>query len=103
MTKIHNVESKIEDLRISMYETITIQVLNSFDSFFTQFVSILSHEAREKAKLSILESLVKYLEDEELQIQNQKKAIANYAKPLTKKKPTLHSNQLKDSQDPESI
>lgn len=68
-----------------MDEAITIQVLNSLDSSFTQFLGILSHEAREKAKLPTLENLAKSLEDEELWIKNQDKATANYAKQLTKK------------------
>lgn len=37
MTKIRDVKSEIEDLDITMDEAITIQVLNSFDSFFAQF------------------------------------------------------------------
>lgn len=68
MTKIRDVKSEIEDLEITMDEAITIQVLNSLDSSFAQFLGILSHEAREKDKLPTLENLVKSLEDEELQM-----------------------------------
>ena len=35
MTKIRNVKSGIEDLEITIDEAITIQILNSLDSFFT--------------------------------------------------------------------
>ncbi len=66
MTKIQDVKSEIEDVKITMDEAITIQVLNSLDSSFTQFLGILSHEAREKDKLLTLENLAKSLEDEEL-------------------------------------
>lgn len=63
MTKIRNVKSKDEDFAITIDKTITIQILNSLDLSFTQFLQILSHEAREKAKLLILGSLAKFLED----------------------------------------
>ncbi len=66
MTKIQDVKSKIKDLEITMDEAITIQVLNSLNSFFTQFLGILSHDAREKDKLPTLENLAKSLEDKEL-------------------------------------
>ena len=78
--KIRDVKSEIEDLEITMDEVITIQVPSSFDSFFAQFFGILSHEAREKKKLPKLETLVKSLEDEKLQIKHQDRATANYAK-----------------------
>ncbi len=80
MNKICEVKSEIEDLKITMDEIITIQVPNSFDSFFAQFLDILSHEAREKKKLPKLETLAKSLEDDKLQIKNQDRATANYAK-----------------------
>ncbi len=101
MTKIRDVKSEIEDLEITMDEAITIQVLNSLDSSFTEFLGILSHEAREKAKLPTLESLAKSLEDEELRMKNQDKATANYAKRFTKMKAKSPSNQPEDAQDPE--
>ena len=66
MTKIRDVKSEIEDLKIPMDKAITIQVLNSLDSSFTQFLGILSHEAREKDKLPTLKNLAKFLEDKEL-------------------------------------
>lgn len=34
MTKIRNIKSEIENLGITINETITIQVLNFFDLFF---------------------------------------------------------------------
>ena len=86
MTKIRDVKSEIEDLEITIDEAITIQVLNSLDSSFAQFLGILSHEAREKEKLPTLESLAKSLEDEELRMKNHDKATANYAKRFPKKK-----------------
>ena len=66
MTKIRNVKSEIKDLEITIVEAITIQVLNLLNSFFIQFLGILSHTTREKAKLSTFKSLAKSLEDEEL-------------------------------------
>lgn len=96
MTKIRDIKSEIEDLGITMDEAITIQVLNSFDSSFTQFLDILSHEARGKAKLPILESLAKSLEDEELRIKNQDNATANYAKRFMKKKGKSPATQVED-------
>ncbi len=48
MSKICDVKSEIEDLEITIDEAIKIQVLNSLDSSFAKFFSILSHEAREK-------------------------------------------------------
>ncbi len=81
--------------------TITIQVLNSLDSSFTLFLGILSHEDREKAKLSTLGSLAKSLEDKELRMKNQDKATANYAKQFTKKKAKSPLNLPEDFQHPE--
>ena len=98
MTKIRDVRSEIEDLEITMDEAITIQVLNSLDSSFAQFLGILSHEARKKEELPILESLAKSLEDEELRMKIQDKATANYAKRFTKKK-GKPSTQSEDSED----
>ena len=66
MTKIRNVKSEIEDLEITIDKAITIEVLNSLDLSFILFFGILSHDIREKAKLSILESLAKSLEDKKL-------------------------------------
>ena len=99
MTKIRDVKSEIEDLEITIDEAITIQVLNSLDSSFAQFLGILSHEAREKEKLPTLESLAKSLEDEELRMKNQDKATANFAKRFTKKKgkPSTRSEDSEDS------
>lgn len=72
-----------------MDKAITIQVLNFFDLSFAQFFSILHHKAREKEKLSALESVTKLLKDKKLQIKNQDKVTANYAKQFTKKKGKL--------------
>ena len=86
MTKIRDVKSEVENLKITIDEAITIQVLNCLDFFFAHFLGILSHEAREKKKLPTLESLAKSLENKELQMKNQDEATANYVKQLTKKK-----------------
>ena len=66
MTKIRNVKSEIENLGITIAKAIIFQVLNSFDSSFTQFLGILSHKAREKKKLLSLKSLAKFLENKKL-------------------------------------
>ena len=99
MTKIRDVRSEIEDLEITMDEAITIQVLNSLDSSFEQFLGILSHEAREKEKLPTLESLAKSLEDEELRMKNQDKATTNYANRFSRKKdkPLTRPEDVEDS------
>lgn len=73
--------------------------MKSLDSFFTQFLGILSHKAREKAVLPRLENLIKSLEDKELQIKNQDKTTTNFTRRFTKKKAKLLLNQPKDSQD----
>ncbi len=91
-------KSEIEDFEIIMDEAITIEVLNSLDFFFAQFLGILSRKAREKEKLLILEGLAKSLEDQELQMKIQDKAKANYAKRFTKKKEKL-STRSEDSED----
>lgn len=66
MTKIYNIKSKIKDLKITIDEAITIQILNLFDLFFTQFPGILSYNAKKKTKLFIFESLTKLLKDKKL-------------------------------------
>ncbi len=96
MTKICDIKSEIEDLEITIDEAIIIPVSNFLDSSFTQFFGILSHEAREKAKLPTLESWAKSLEHEELWMKNQDKATANYVKQFTKKKTKLLSNPPED-------
>lgn len=80
MTKTCNIKSAIKDLQITIDEAITIQVLNSLNSFFTQFLGILCYKAKKKAVLLILENLAKCLEDKKLQMRNQDKATVNYAK-----------------------
>ncbi len=46
MTKIRDVKFEIEDLKITIDEAITIQVPNSLNSSFAQFLGILSYKAR---------------------------------------------------------
>ncbi len=81
--------SKIKHLKISIDEAIKFQVLNSLNSSFAQFLGILSHKAREKAKLPIFESLTKLFQKEELWMKNQDEATANYAKQFSSKKNKL--------------
>ena len=85
-----------------MDKAIFIQVLNSLDSSFAQFLGILSHEAREKEKLTTLESLAKFLESKELRMKNQDKATLNYAKRFTRKKDKFFTFKPKDSKDSET-
>lgn len=99
MTKIRDVKSKIEDLEIIIDEVISIQVLNFFDLSFVQFLNILSYKAREKEKLPTLENLAKLLENKKLQIKNQDKVTANYAKRFLKKKSKLLT-RTKNSKNP---
>ena len=99
MTKIRDVKSEIEDQEIIMDEAITIQVFNFLDSSFTQFLGILSHEAREKDKLPTLKNSAKSLEDEELRMNNRNKATANYVKQFIKKKVKSLVTQIEDSED----
>ncbi len=98
MTQIRDIKSEIEDVKITMDKAITIKVLNSLNTFFSQFLDILSHEARDKEKLPTLETLAKSLEDEKLRMKNPDKTTANYAKRLTKKKTKL-STKYEDSED----
>lgn len=92
ITKIRDIRSEIEDLEITIDEAITVQILNSLDLFFIQFFAILSHKAREKAKLFTFENLVKSLDNKEFWMKNQDKIMANYAKRFTKMKVKLPSN-----------
>lgn len=86
MTIIYNIKSEIEQLDIIIDKTITIQVFNFLDLSFALFLSILSHEARKKKKLSIFKSLNKLLGKQKFKIKNQDKAIANYRKQFVKKR-----------------
>lgn len=57
MTKIRDVNSEIKALDIAIDKAIIIQVLNSVNSYFAQFVGILSHEVREKKSFILLKVL----------------------------------------------
>ena len=98
-TKICNVKSEIENLKIIIDEPITIQFLNSVNLFFKQFLGILSRKAKGIEKLLTLESLPQSLEDEEFQIKNPNKVIVNYSKQFIKKKekPLTQSEDSEDS------
>lgn len=78
MTKMQDIKLKIQDLKITMDEAITIQVLNFLAFFFIQFLDTLSYKARKKDKLLILENLAKFLKVKKLQIKNHHKTMANY-------------------------
>lgn len=80
MIDICNLQSEIWDLKITIDEAITTQILNSLNTFFGQFLGILNHKAREKQKFPTLRSLAKFSEDKKLQIKYQDKAITYYTK-----------------------
>ncbi len=98
MTNIRELKSEIEDLEITMDEGITIRIWNPLDSSFTQFLGILSHEARDKDKLITLENLAKSLENEGLRMNNHNKATANYAKRFIREKGKSAVTQIRDSE-----
>lgn len=66
MTKIQDVKLEIENLQITIDQAITIQVFNSLNFFFVQFLDSLSYKTREKDKLLTLKNLAKFLEDKKL-------------------------------------
>ena len=91
MSQIKDARSEIEDLKISMDDAIVIHALNNLDSQFRPYLTILNHEARQKAKLPTLSELTKSLEDEELRLKNESTASANFAK-KGKSKSTSYGN-----------
>lgn len=66
MTKIQDVKTKIENLKITMNKAIIIQVFNFLDSFFVQFLDILSYKSRKKDKVLTLKMLDKFLKYKKL-------------------------------------
>lgn len=97
MTKIRDIKFKIEDLGITINETITIQVLNSLDSSFRQFLGILSYKTREKEIFLTLESQAKSLKDKKLWMKNHNTATANYTKWFPKKKSKPATADIRNS------
>lgn len=93
ISQIKDVQSKIEDLKISIKDAIVIHAVNKFDSQFRPYLMILNLEARQEAQLLILFKLTKSLEDKELELKNKNIANANFAK-KEKSKLTSHRNHL---------
>ncbi len=91
MSQIKDPRSKIEDLKILIDDAIVIHALNNLDSQFRPYLTILNHEARQKAQLPTLSELTKSLEDEELLLKNESTASINFAK-KAKSKSSSHRN-----------
>ncbi|MCJ1471324.1 hypothetical protein MMC07_009972 [Pseudocyphellaria aurata] len=83
-----------------MDKAIIIHTLNLLDNQFKPYLTILSHDSREKEHLPSLEVLAKALEDEEQQLSNQDQATANYAKKEKKPKPKTKKDST--SKDPDN-
>ncbi len=73
-----------------MDDAIIIHALNNLDSQFRLYLTILNHEARQKAQLPRLSEFTKSLEDKELRLKNKSTASANFAK-KAKPKSASHS------------
>ena len=58
---------------------VIFHALNNLDSHFRPHFAILSHDAREKEKLTPLSELTKTLEDEQMRLSNENRETANYA------------------------
>ncbi len=91
MSQIKDARSEIEDLKISMDDAV-IHALNNLDSKFRPYLTILNHQARQKAQLPTLSELTKSLEDEELRVKNESTASANFAK-KAKSNSASHGNR----------
>ena len=97
MSQIKDVQSEIDNLKISMDDVIVIYaLLNSLDFQFCAYFIILNYKARQKEKLHTLPKLTKSLEDEELRLKNKGTASANFAK---KTKLKLASHEKKPGRD----
>ena len=79
MNCMKDASAEIDDLKISISEAVVINVLNNLDSHFRPYFAILSHDAREKGKPSILSELTRTLEDKQMRLSNVNKGTANYA------------------------
>lgn len=80
MSKIKDVRSKIEDLKISMDDADVIYALNNLNSQFRPYFTILNHEAQQKAQIPTLSRLTKSFKDEELRLKNKSTTSVNFAK-----------------------
>ncbi len=54
ISRIKDASAKIDDLKISISESVVIHTLNNLNSYFPPYLAILSHDAREKEKLPTL-------------------------------------------------
>ncbi len=61
MSQIKDARSEIEDLKITMDNAVIIHALNNLDFQFRPYLTILNHEARQKAQLPTLSELTKSL------------------------------------------
>lgn len=89
MSKIKDVSTEIENLKISISNTVVIHALNNLESHFWPYLAILSHDYRKKEKLPTLSKLTKALEDEQMRLLNENRGIANYARSSKPKKAKL--------------
>ena len=96
MSQMKDAQAEIDDLKISMDDAIVIHALNNFDFHFRPYLTILKHEARQKAQLPTLSKITKTLEDEELRLKNENTASANFAK-KAKSRSAGHKNSEKKS------
>ncbi len=94
MSQIEDARSEIENLKISMDNAIVIHALNNLDSQFRLYLTILNHEARQKAQLPTLSELTKILEDEELRLKNESTTSANFAKRLNQSRQVTETVQI---------
>ncbi len=94
MSCIKDASAEIDDLKISISETVVIHAFNNLDSHFRPYLVILSHNAQENEKLPTFSELTKTLEDEEMRLSNQDRGIANFARgSKAKSKPNEQENK----------
>ncbi len=86
MSRIKDASAEIEDLKINISEAVVIYPLNNLDSHFRLYLAILSHDAREKEKLSTISELTKTLEDVQMGHSNEKRRTTNYTRSSKPKK-----------------
>ena len=66
MSRMKEVSAKINNLKISISESVVMHAVNNLDSYFRPYLAILSNNAQEKKKLPTLSELTKNLENEEM-------------------------------------
>ena len=64
MSRIEDASAEINNLKISISETVVIYALNNLISYFWPYLASLSHEVWENKKLPTISELMKTLEDE---------------------------------------